>query len=251
MELGLAGKVVVVTGACRGIGRAIAKSLCKEGSSVVIADINEEGALAVAREIEAAGGKSMALGVAVQDALQVREMVRIAVGCFGRIDVLVNNAAVNSYAATAEITPEQWMKTLDVNLTGVFNCSQAVMGVISEQRGGRIINISSVNAFSPGQSNAAYVATKAGILGLTRKFAKELAPFGVTVNAVAPSKVLTEMNRKSAEGMSQADIVAPWPLGRLCEPEDVANAVVFLASEAASFITGQVIHVNGGVYFGN
>lgn len=193
----------------------------------------------------------MALGVAVNDARQVREMVRTAIGRYGRIDVLVNNAGINSKVATPELSLERWQQTLDVNLTGVFNCCQAVMGSMAEQRSGRIVNICSINAFTiAGLADAAYVASKAGVAGLTRKIARDLAPFGATCNAVAPSIVRSEMSQETISRVGLQAVVAKIPLGRIGEPEDVAKAVVFLASDAASFITGQVIHVNGGAYMG-
>ncbi len=248
MDLGLAGKVAIVTGAGRGLGKAMAKAFAAEGAAVVIADLIEANARAVAAELEAAGGKALGLGASVEDPERVAAMVRATIDRFGRVDVLVNNAGINSKAATQDVTMEWWQKNLDVNLTGVFNCCRAVMDGMMERRSGRIVNISSYNAFRPWMSDVAYVATKAGVVGLTRKLAKDLGPFGITVNAVAPSLTITDLNRQAVSDRPQEELVAPFPLGRLCLPEDVAAAVMFLASDAASFITGQVLHVNGGGY---
>lgn len=249
MELGLTDKVVIITGAGRNIGRGVALAFAREGARVVVADIDGEAAGKVVGEIEARGGQAMAVAAAVQDQPPVRAMVDAVLARFGRIDVLVNNAAINSKATTQELTLERWRDTLEVNLTGAFNCSQAVMGHMMERRSGRIINVSSVNAFNPMFSDAAYVTTKAGIVGLTRRLMRDLAPYGVTCNAVAPSMVAdTDMSRATLQRTSLADMLARFPLGRACTIEDVANTVLFLASEAASFITGQVIHVNGGAY---
>jgi NAD(P)-dependent dehydrogenase (short-subunit alcohol dehydrogenase family) len=246
MDLGLAGKVVIVTGGGRGLGKTTAQYFAAEGSAVVIADINEDGARAAAAELEAAGGKAMGFGVAVDDADRVGEMVKASLSRFGRVDVLVCNAGINSKVATKDLTMEWWQKNLDVNLTGVFNCCRSVMDPMMEQKSGRIINISSFNAFKPWMSDVAYIASKAGVVGLTRKFAKDLAPYGITCNSVAPSLTITDLNREAVSNRSQKELLEPFPLGRLCLPEDIAGAVVFLASSAASFITGQVIHVNGG-----
>jgi 3-oxoacyl-[acyl-carrier protein] reductase len=248
MELGLRGKVAIVTGGGRGIGKAIAESLAAEGATVAVVTLHEETARSAAASIESRGGKAVGFGLSVSDEEQVQKMVAAVLDRYGQVDVLVNNAGINSKVSTRELAMEWWKMTLDTNLTGAFVCSRAVMELMAGQRSGRIVNISSINAFQPWTSDVAYVTTKAGIIGLTRKLAKDLAPYGVTCNALAPSRVLNEMNRAAAESMSREELLTPFPLGRLCEPGDVANSVLFLASDTASFITGQVLHINGGAY---
>ncbi len=248
MDLGLSGKVAIVTGGGRGIGRAIALGFGSEGATVIVISLHEENARAVAAEIEAAGGIAAGFGASVGAEAQIASTVDAILDRHGRVDVLVNNAGINSKAPTRDLSLDWWSKTLEVNLSGAFICSRAVMGAMMARRSGRIINVGSINAFQPWTSDAAYVAAKAAIVGLTRKLARDLGPHGITVNAVAPSRVLNEMNRTVAESTSREELIAPFPLRRLCEPEDVARAVLFLASDAAGFITGQVLHVNGGAY---
>ncbi len=242
----LSGKIAIVTGASRGIGRAVAVALARQGASVVAAARGDHAA-AVAAEIEAAGGQALAQTVDVTDAAAVGGMVIRALERFGRVDVLVNNAGIARDQLMLRMKPEDWEAVLATNLTAAFTCTQAVLRSMIKQRAGRIISISSVvgQAGNAGQAN--YAASKAGLIGLSKALALEVASRGVTVNVVAPGLIETDMTRAIAEDTRRA-----WaekvPLGRIGAPADVAGAVCFLASDEAAYITGQVVAVNGGMY---
>ncbi len=241
------GQFAVVTGGARGIGKAIAEALARKGVNLVIADISLEQAKDTSAEIESLGIKTMAVKLDVSKSDEVSKIFEdISKEC-GRIDILVNNAGVTRDSLILRMKEEDWDTVMNINLKSVFLCSKEAIKVMAKQRYGRIINIASVVAFmgNPGQAN--YSASKAGIVGLTKTTAKEYASRGITANAVAPGFITTAMTDALTENVKE-EMKRAIPLGRFGTPEDVANAVVFLASPEAGYITGQVIHVNGGMY---
>jgi 3-oxoacyl-[acyl-carrier protein] reductase len=244
----LAGQVAIVTGASRGIGAAIARDLAASGAHVVVGYRSENAkAQAVVADIVTRGGSAEAVGFDVADARAVDDAVKDVVARLGKIDVLVNNAGVSADALIVRISDEQWQRVLDVNLKGVFNCTKSVARPMMRARAGRIVNVSSVVGVTGNAGQAAYAAAKAGIIGFTKSTARELAGRGITANVVAPGFIETDMTQgldANARDMYRAMI----PLGRLGRGEDVAAAVTFLAGAGASYITGQVIHINGGLY---
>jgi NAD(P)-dependent dehydrogenase (short-subunit alcohol dehydrogenase family) len=249
-KLRLQGKTAIVTGGRRGIGRAIALALAGEGADIVVADIvSDDGKLAsVAGEIEKLGRRSLAIRVDISSRSEAEEMARRAVEHFGRIDILVNCAGVWIPGQTLLETPEEnWDKVVDTNLKGTYLCCQAVGKVMAKQGGGNIINLSSQVGLNPGAGAGAYSVSKAGIIMLTRQLALELAGDKIRVNALAPGIVKTDFNIdiwKNPE--AEKGISLGVPLGRLAEPEDVARAALFLASEDSGYITGATIPVDGG-----
>jgi 3-oxoacyl-[acyl-carrier protein] reductase len=244
----LTGKVAVVTGASRGIGRAIALHLAEAGADVVVNYAGSENAAQeVVQQIEALGRKAVKARADVSSSQEAEDLIKLAIETFGKIDILVNNAGITRDNLIMRMKEEEFDQVIAINLKGVFNCIKAVTRPMMKQRSGRIINISSVVGVlgNPGQAN--YVAAKAGVIGLTKATAKELATRGITVNAVAPGFIETDMTGKLASEMRE-QLLKQIPLERLGQPEDIAKAVRFLASDDASYMTGQTIHVDGGMY---
>ncbi len=246
MTLDLTGKVALVTGASRGIGRAVARALAGAGAQVVVTS-RGDAAQAVADEIVQAGGQALAVAADVVDAAAIAGTVDRVLETYGRLDVLVNNAGIARDQLLLRMKRDDWDAVVATNLTGTFICTQAVLKTMVRQRAGRIISISSVvgQSGNPGQTN--YAATKAGIIGFSKALAREVASRNITVNVVAPGLIDTDMTREISSD-AQATWTSTIPLGRLGTPEDVAAAVCFLASDAAGYITGQVLAVNGGMY---
>ena len=243
----LTGKVAVVTGAGQGIGRALARGLAGAGAAVVVTDVLAENAAKVAREIEAGGGRALGLGVDVSKRAPVQAAIDAAVSELQRVDILINNAGVFPRSTVLELDEATWDAVIDVNLRGTWLCSQLAARVMVEQgEGGRIINFASVAAFRPAVNGAHYAASKAGIVAFTRNMALEVAPYGITVNAIAPGLTDTAQPRY---GMTEDEIAATGPtipLGRIAQPEDMLPTVLFLCGPSGAYITGQTHHVNGG-----
>lgn len=243
----LDGKTALVTGASRGIGRAIALCLAAEGARVAINYAgNVKAAEEVKASIEAAGGTALLCQADIADSAAVEAMIADVVKEFGAIDILVNNAGITRDTLLMRMKDEDFAKVLDTNLKGVFYCTKAVSKLMMKKRSGRIINMASVVGLvgNAGQTN--YAAAKAGVIGFSKSAAKELASRGITVNVVAPGFIGTDMTAGLPESVKEK-MLTDIPLGRMGEPEDVANAVLFLASDQASYITGQVVNVDGGM----
>lgn len=241
------GKVAIVTGASRGIGRSIALSLAAEGARIVAVDMVPEGVEALAAEIKAMAGEAIAVQGNVTVSADAERMIDAAVAAFGRVDILVNNAGITRDALLLRMKDEDWDAVLSVNLKGAFLCSRAAAKVMSKQRYGRIINIASIVGQMGNAGQANYCASKAGLMGLTKSNARELAKRNVTVNAVAPGFIATDMTEALPEKVKQ-ELAAQIPMERLGSADDIANAVLFLAAERSAYITGQVLGVNGGMY---
>ena len=243
----LDGKTALVTGASRGIGRAVALCLAAEGARVAINYAgNVKAAEEVKASVEAAGGTAILCQADIADSAAVETMVADVVKEFGAIDILVNNAGITRDTLLMRMKDEDFAKVLDTNLKGVFYCTKAVAKLMMKKRSGRIVNMASVVGLvgNAGQTN--YAAAKAGVIGFSKSAAKELASRGITVNVVAPGFIGTDMTAGLPESVKEK-MLTDIPLGRMGEPEDVANAVLFLASDQASYITGQVVNVDGGM----
>jgi 3-oxoacyl-[acyl-carrier protein] reductase len=245
--MSLNGKIALVTGAAQGIGRDIAMALASDGADVAICDVNLEAAQKTAGDIEAKGGKSLALKANVASSAEVTAMVDQVVEKFGRIDILVNNAGITRDGLILRMKDEDWDLVLSINLKGAFLCTKSALKYMTKQRAGTIINIASIVGAMGNAGQANYVASKAGLIGLTKTIAREYANRNITANAVAPGFIDTAMTQALTENVRQ-ELAKQIPMGKLGTPEDVANAVRFLASPWASYITGHVIHVNGGMY---
>ena len=243
----LTGKAAVVTGGSRGIGRAIALRLARQGADVAFSYRgNREAADATATEIEGHGRRSLAVQADVTDPASADGLVKSAVEALGKVDILVNNAGITRDDLIMRMTPEMWREVLETNLFGAFYATKAVTRPMLRQRGGRIVNITSVSGQAGQMGQANYSSAKAGLIGLTKATARELASRGITCNAVAPGFVLTELTKDLPEAL-QAEITSRTPLGRFGTVEEVADAVAFLVSDEARYITGQVLAVDGGL----
>lgn len=245
----LEGKVALVTGAGRngkGIGRSICLELFKAGTKIVITDFVEDNAIAVANEIIAMGGEALAVQANVVDPADVERLVNSAVDKFGRIDILVNNAGITRDNLILRMSEAEWDSVLDTNLKGTFNCTKAVSKLMLKQRSGKIVNVASVMGIVGNAGQANYSASKGGVIALTKATAKEFGSRGINVNAVAPGFIQTVMTEEMPEKAKQA-IEKQIPLERLGTSDDVAKVIAFLCSEAASYVTGQVINVDGGM----
>ena len=240
-------KVALVTGASRGIGRSISLALAAQGAKIVAVDVDLQATEEFVTELKAAGTEAVAVQGNVTIAADVDQMVKIAKETFDQIDILVNNAGITRDALLLRMKDADWDAVLDVNLKGAFLCTRAVAKLMTKQRYGRIINIASVVGQMGNAGQANYCASKAGLMGLTRSNARELAKRNITVNAVAPGFISTAMTDALPEEKRQ-ELAAQIPLARLGSAEDIANAVLFLAAEKTGYITGQVIGVNGGMY---
>lgn len=243
----LEGKVALVTGASRGIGHSIAAALAAQGATVAINYAgNAEAAEKTKNEITAAGGKAIVIKANVADTESVEAMFAELIAQCGTIDILINNAGITRDTLLARMKQQDWDDVLKTDLTGVFNCTKAAAKIMMKKRTGKIINMASVVGLTGNIGQANYAAAKAGVIGFTKSLARELALRGITVNAVAPGFIQTDMTAVIPEKVKEK-ILSDIPLGKMGNPEDVANAVLFLVSEQASYITGQIIHVDGGM----
>lgn len=240
-------RVAVITGASRGIGRSIALALAAQGATIVAVDMDEASTIAVVQELQAAGGKALAVVANVTVSGDAERMIDAAMEAFGRVDILVNNAGITRDGLLMRMKDDDWDAVLSVNLKGAFLTTRAVFKVMSKQRYGRIVNIASVVGQMGNAGQANYCASKAGLIGLTKSNAREMAKRNITVNAVAPGFISTAMTDALSDKV-RTELIAQIPLERLGSADDIANAVVFLASEASGYITGHVLSVNGGMY---
>ncbi len=252
-NLALEGKTALITGASRGLGKAIALRFAQDGCDIAVNYVVEEGrdnaaeAAQTAEEITALGRQAICVEADVTDLSAVEAMVGQVIETFGKLDILVNNAGITRDKTLKKLAKEDWDKVIAVNLSGAFHCASAVIGHMRERRYGRIISISSVVAQMGNIGQTNYAASKAGLIGFTKSLAREVARRGITVNAIAPGFIDTEMTQAIPDDVIE-QIVATIPMGQMGRPEDVANAALFLASDEASYITGHVLSVNGGLY---
>ena len=246
--LSLEDKKAVVTGSSRGIGRGCAVTLAKYGADIVVNYVeSREKAENVVTEIEDLGRRSFAVKADISKEKEVKSMIKKTINKFGRIDILVNNAGIHQHLKTWELSLKDWERVININLTGVFLCSKETVIYMKNQRSGSIVNISSCVAFTGTDHEIHYASTKAGILGFTKSLALEAAAYNVRVNAVAPGFIATDMVLPLITDEERNKLESDIPLGRLGEPEDIGEAVAFLASDLARYITGETIHVNGGL----
>lgn len=246
--MSLSGKIAVVTGGSRGIGRAVCQHLAALGATVVVNYVsNPTAADETVQSIQSVGGKAEAVQFNVAAAEETEAAFKRIIDVHGRVDILVNNAGITRDGLLMKMKEEQWDEVLNTNLKGVFLCTKAVSRVMMKQRWGRIINITSVVGFTGNAGQANYAAAKSGIVGFTRSVARELASRGITVNGVAPGYIVTDMTKDLSEEVTNT-IKAEIPMGILGEADDIAGAVAYLASDEARYVTGQFIHVNGGMF---
>lgn len=245
----LSGRVALVTGASQGIGRACALRLARSGAAVAVAARNQEKLDAVVEEITSAGGKSASFLMDVAEEDQIKNAFKSALAQFGKIDILVNNAGITRDQLVMRMKRSDWDSVLNTNLTSAYLCIQQVIGSMLKQRWGRIINVTSIFGQTGQAGQANYAASKAGLIGLTMAIAREIGSRNITCNAVAPGFIETAMTSAISDDLKQ-NALKMIPLGRIGTPEDVANAVAFLASEESSYITGHVLNVNGGMLMG-
>ena len=242
----LQGKVALITGAARGIGRATSLRFSEEGAQVVLSDVDERAGQSAATEIQKISPSSRFAPLDVTDRTAVESLIQRVHSDWGRIDILINNAGITADAQFLQMTEEQWARVIDVNLKGVFNCTQAVAAIMVQQGRGKIVNAASIAGIYGNFGQTNYAATKAGVIGMTRVWARELGRKGICVNAVAPGFIDTEMTQKVPEKI-RSMVMEKTPLGRMGSPRDVANTYLFLASAESDFVNGAVIGVDGGL----
>ncbi|MDP6685852.1 MAG: 3-oxoacyl-[acyl-carrier-protein] reductase [Candidatus Omnitrophota bacterium] len=245
-EVSLEGKVALITGGARGIGREIALSFAREGANIALCDVNLEATEKTAKEIQDLGRECMAVQADVTDSKSVQDMMDKILDKFKKLDILINNAGITKDGLVLRMSEDDWDKVIAVNLKGSFVCTKIAAKVMLKQRFGKMVNLASIIGIMGNIGQANYSASKAGIIGLTKSVAKELAPRGITVNAIAPGFIKTEMTSKLPEEV-QKNMLSAIPLGRFGGPKDVANLALFLSSESSSYITGQVIQIDGGM----
>lgn len=241
------GKTALVTGCGRGIGKAVALTLAENGADIILNDVDQESIEALAGEIEGMGRTTLAHCGSISDKGDVEALFNQISDTFGRLDILVNNAGITRDNMLMKMSDEEWDQVMEVNLKGVFLCTRRAATLMSEQNYGRIVNLTSVTALTGNMGQSNYAASKAGVIGMTKTLARELARYQVTVNAVAPGFIETPMTAAVPDKVKEM-IVLGIPLGRPGKPEDVASVVAFLASDAAAYTTGQVVSCNGGLY---
>jgi 3-oxoacyl-[acyl-carrier protein] reductase len=239
-------KVAVVTGAAQGIGRAIALGFGREGASVVVADLQTDKAQSVAAELQAAGAEAHAVEVNVASEASVKRLAEETFKCFGRADILVNDAGIYLCSAVVDMMEEDWDRTIDINLGGNFLCSRAFVPAMRAQKSGRIVSIASSIAHSGARQFAHYAASKAAIIGFVKALAREVAPDNITVNAICPGSSNTEMPRRHRSEEEVMARLRATPLAHVLEPEDMVGPILFLASDAAAYVTGQTYNINCG-----
>ncbi|MCI4667949.1 MAG: 3-oxoacyl-ACP reductase FabG [Bacteroidia bacterium] len=242
----LLNKVAIITGGSRGIGKAIARLFSHEGAKVIIWDLDQNGGESLVQELVSSGGEALFQLVNTSNHEACDQAAKEVQETYGSIDILINNAGITRDARLIKMTRSQWQDVLDVNLTGVFNCTQSVAPYMIQQGSGKIVSASSVVGVYGNFGQTNYVATKSAVIGMTKVWSRELGPKGINVNAIAPGFIATEMIETIPEKVIQ-DIEAKTPLRRFGKPEEVAEAYLFLSSEAASFINGETLNVNGGI----